>query len=212
MKNELSRPFTIQEAEQALFSTNSNKAPGPDGMNAGVLKSLWHVIHRDFMDFLDKFHSRGHISPGLSSFFIALIPKTLYPSSPGDFRPISLMNASIKLLTKILALRLGKVMNFLVSETQSTFIRKRQISDCILLTSAVYAALKSGKSRGFIVKLDFAKVFDTMNWDFAYQVLQWMNLGNTWVRWIKNIFESSRISVLVNGSPTEEFQPLRGIR
>lgn len=95
MKNELNKSFTVQEAEHAFFSTNSNKAPGPEGMNAGVLKSLWHVIQRDFMDLLGNFNAKGHIPSGLNTSFIALVPKLQEPSSSMDFRPISLMNASI---------------------------------------------------------------------------------------------------------------------
>lgn len=66
------------------------------------------------MEFLAKFHHEGHISSGLSSSFIALIPNLSNPSTPADVRPISLMTTSVKLLTKILALRLGKAMNTLV--------------------------------------------------------------------------------------------------
>lgn len=49
----------------------------------------------------------------------------------------------MKILTKLLAERLKKVLSNLIYDTQSAFIRGRQISDCILMTSEVYHALKS---------------------------------------------------------------------
>lgn len=84
--------------------------------------------------------------------FIVLIPKKLNASKVNDYRPISLMNAAVKLLSKVqllskvLARRLNNIMNGLVSECQFAFIKGRQMSDCILLTTEVYAALKSKKS------------------------------------------------------------------
>lgn len=73
------------------------------------------------------------------------------------------MKVSVKLLTKVLARRLGIVMNHLVNETQSAFIKTRKMSVCILITIEVYLALKYKNSEGVIMKLDFAKAFDTVN-------------------------------------------------
>lgn len=73
------------------------------------------------------------------------------------------MKVSVKLLTKFLARRLGIVMNHLVNETQSAFIKTRKMSVRILITIEVYLALKYKNSEGVIMKLDFAKAFDTVN-------------------------------------------------
>lgn len=212
MKDRLNRSFSLTEVEEALKASDSCKAPGLDGLNTGVLKAIWRSFQKDFMKLLSDFHSKSVIPKGLNSSFIALIPKLKEASSPADFRPISLMNSTIKLLTKVLARRLSEVMNFLITNTQSAFIRSRQMSDCILITNEVYSALHSKKCNGVIMKLDFAKAFDTINWKFIYHIMERMNLGERWVSWIKVLFDSSRISVLVNGTPTDEFSPLRGLR
>jgi len=39
-----------------------------------------------------------------------------------------------------------------------------------------------------------------------------MRFGNTWIKWTKSYLESSSISILVNGSPSEQFQPTKGLR
>lgn len=122
------------------------------------------------------------------------------------------MNVVLKLLTKVLARRLTGVMDHLVSDSQSAFIKKRQMSDCILLTSEVFEALAARKSKGVILKIDFEKAFDTVCWDFLFEVLEQMNFDDKWIDWIKSIFESSKISVLVNGVATDEFCPKQGLR
>lgn len=122
------------------------------------------------------------------------------------------MNVSPKLLSKVLANRLKKVMGYLVSDNQSAFIKNRQMSDCIIITTEVFTALKAKKYRGVIIKLDFAKAFDTVNWNFVFHVLQMMNFDERWISWIKAMYKASKISVLVNGAPTDEFASSRGLR
>lgn len=85
------------------------------------------------------------------------------------------------------------------------------MSDCIIITSEVYSALKARKSRGVIMKLDFAKAFDTVRWDFVYQTLDNISFGPKGIQCIKRVLESSKISVLVNGVPTNEFTLTRGL-
>ena len=185
-----------QEMEIALHDLSDNKAPGPDGMNIKSLKFLWPFI-KDRM----------------SSFsFIALIPKIPCPATVKDFRPISLINSSIKVPLKILASRLATQMHTLVSDNQSGFIKGRQAAESISIAKEVAHSILSKKNRGFILKLDFEKAFHSVNWEFLDSTLIRMNFDSQWCAWIKSILESSRISILVNGTPTREFTPSRGLR
>lgn len=194
----LEESFSLPEIELALKHTDKTKAPGLDGLNAGVLHSLWPSIKNDVLAFFNDFHSTGFIPPGCNSLFIALIPKIVNASSPVDFRPISLINVLMKLLTKVMATRLKVHMSGLVAQEQSAFIQGRQITDGILITSEIVSMLQKKQSRGLIFKIDFKKAFDRVKWSFVYEVMQAMNFGPKWLSWIKAIFESSRISVLVN--------------
>lgn len=205
------KEFTLEEIEDALKDTESSKAPGPDGLNAGVLKSLWSTIKLDVLRFFSNLYHSGVIPKGCNSSFIVLIPKSDSAKHASNFRPISLMNAIMKLLTKVLARILKGVMDILVSDSQMAFIKGMQLSDCVLITSEVYAALKSRKIKGVIMKIDFEKAFDSVRWDFILQVLACMNFDQKWISWIKSILDSARISILDNGSATSEFSPKRGL-
>lgn len=94
------------------------------------------------------------------------------------------MNVVLKLLTKVLARRLKGVKDYLVLDSQSTFIKHRQMSDCILLTSEVYKELAAKKSKGVILKIDFEKAFDTVCWDFLFEALRQINFDDKWIDWI----------------------------
>lgn len=63
-----------------------------------------------------------------------------------------------------------------------------------------------------ILKLDFEKSYDSVNWEFLLSMVSNFGFGGKWLGWIKEFLSSSRISVLVNVSPTEEFSPQGGLR
>jgi len=70
---------------------------------------------------------------------------------------------------------------------------------------------RSGKS-GLCLKVDFKKAYDSVRWEFLYDMLHKLGFHSKWISWIRGCMESAIVSVLVNGSPTEEFKPKRGLR
>lgn len=60
-KKSLVQAFNMSEIEDALFSTNSAKAPGPDGLNARVLKSIWKHIQNDILLFFNNFFETSYL-------------------------------------------------------------------------------------------------------------------------------------------------------
>jgi hypothetical protein len=94
---------------------------------------------------------------------IALIPKVKNPSNVTEFRPISLCNVLYKLIFKVLANRLKKILPQIISKTQSVFILSRLISDNILTTYETLHTMHSrmmGKKGFMAVKLDISKAYD----------------------------------------------------
>ena len=82
---------------------------------------------------------------GLNSSFIALIPKIKDPQSFNDFRPISLIGCVYKIIAKLLANRLSKVMNHLIDERQTTFVKGRQLLHGVLISNEVVEEARRSK-------------------------------------------------------------------
>ena len=72
-------------------------------------------------------------------------------------------------------------------------------------------AKRSNKSC-LVFKVDFEKAYDSISWDFVLYMLEKTGFCSKWVQWIEGCLKSASISILVNGSPTEEFLPKRGLR
>nr|GEX71075.1 RNA-directed DNA polymerase, eukaryota [Tanacetum cinerariifolium] len=115
-------------------------------------------------------------------------------------------------IAKILANRLVGVLGDIVNEVQSAFITERQILDGPCILNEVIQWFKLKKKRSLIFKVDFEKAYDSVRWDFLDDVLKKFGFENKWCAWIQSCLKSSRGSIIINGSPTEEFQFFKGLK
>ena len=63
-----------------------------------------------------------------------------------------------------------------------------------------------------VFKVDFEKAYDSVSWGFLDYMMMRMGFCERWRKWIHGCMSSASISILVNGSPTKEFTPERGLR
>jgi hypothetical protein len=139
-------PFSLEEIEAVVRECDGNKSPGPDGFNFAFVKEFWGLMRGEIRILFDQFHGNATLPQGIISYFLALIPKVKNPEVLGDYRPISLLGCIYKLLSKVLAPRLAKVIGSIVSTSQSAFIKGRQLVDGVLvLNEVVDYAKKTGK-------------------------------------------------------------------
>lgn len=210
--SELITPFSHMEIDQAVASCNPTKSPGPDGFNFSFIKAAWEVIKTDVYEIIQKFWEKGDLPKGCNVAFIALIPKISCPEGFKDFRPISMVGCIYKIIAKILAGRLKKVMGFLVGPHQSSFIEGRQILDSVLIAGELIESCKKSKKAAVLLKLDFHKAFDSVSWPFLTWTLEKMGFPPRWISWITSCVTSAAASILVNGTPSMPFKLQRGLR
>ena len=125
INNDLVAPVTEWEVKLALFAMHPEKAPDPDGMTALFYQKFWDIVKEDLTHMVNQFLFHGEVANGLNDTNICLIPKTTRPNVMSQFRHISLCNVSYKIISKVLCLRLRKVLPDRISETQSAFVAGR---------------------------------------------------------------------------------------
>ena len=91
---------------------------------------------------------------------ITLLPKVQDAEKIQQYRPICLLNCLYKWITKVLTLRLEKVVDKLILENQTAFMKKRDIMNDIMVLHEVLQETKRKNEVGLILKLDFEKAFD----------------------------------------------------
>eukprot|EP00253_Pinus_taeda_P008074 PITA_08074 len=131
--NELDKEVTIEEIEWSIFSMAQDKASSLDGFTVAFYRTHWEIIKKDFVRMVKNFFSKSKLGNSIKSSHLALIPKDPNPQSFDQFRPISLCNVSYKIITKILASRIKKLLPSLISENQGGFVPKRHITDNLIL-------------------------------------------------------------------------------
>jgi hypothetical protein len=68
------------------------------------------------------------------------------------------------------------------------------------------------KVPGVILKLDFEKAYDKVNWKFMMEVLRKKNFPGKWLDWMKQIIEGGKVGININGAPGSFFNTHRGLR
>ncbi|GKC54374.1 RNA-directed DNA polymerase, eukaryota [Tanacetum coccineum] len=126
------------------------------------------------------------------------------------FSPIVLLLEGV--VTKILALRLSLVISDLISDVQTVFLPNRQILNGPFILNELLSWCKFKKQQTLVFKVDFAKAYDSIRWDYLDDVLAAFGFGSKWRSWIKGSLSNGMASILVNGSPTAEFQFFRGLK
>ena len=124
---DLNSEFSQQEIDLVIKSLPNSHAPGPDGFNGIFIKKCWDIINGDFTRLFQDFYSSNIDLRSINSSIIALIPKKDNLETVDDFRPISLLNYSLKCITKLLSTRLQSVIPKLVHENQYGFVKGRTI-------------------------------------------------------------------------------------
>jgi hypothetical protein len=116
-RNLLDSLFERDEILQFVKDLQGDKSPRSDGFTMAFFQKYWHVLEKDILGFFDEFYTKGMFACSLNITFVTLIPKKQKALNIRDFRPITLIGSVYKILAKVLANRLRKVLDGLVSES-----------------------------------------------------------------------------------------------
>ena len=204
--------FREDEVFTAIKEMDGDKASGPDGFTRAFWQASWHLVKGEIMEVFRDFHANETYIRSLNATFLVLIPKKGGAGDLKDFRPISLLGSFYKILAKVLANHLKKVVGKVVSEAQNTFVEGRQITNASLIANELIDHWQKQKEEGVICKLDIEKAFDSINWQFLMKTMRRMGFGPKWTSWIWQCISTARFSVLVNLVPTGFFPSSKGLR
>jgi hypothetical protein len=215
MNGGLLRVFTMGEVDFALKQMHPTKSPGPDGMSACFYQNAWSTIRIAVCSAVLGFLNGGSFEATINETYITLIPKIKNPSRITEYRPISLCNVFYKLIAKVLANRLKKVLPHIISANQSAFVPGRLITDNVLVAFEALQTMDvrmKGKLGYMALKLDMSKAYDRVEWDFLEAVMLKIGFARRWVDLLMVCIRTVTYSVLINGQPHGKIVPTRGIR
>lgn len=145
-------PITIEEIKSAIWCSGGDKSPGPDGYTFKILKHNWDLMQHDITRFVSYFERHGKFAFGCNASFITLIPKMKDPLLLADYRPINLIECMYKVVAKVLASILKRVVRLVVEEVQSTYIKGRNILEGPLIINEIHSWAKKIKRKAIFVQ------------------------------------------------------------
>ena len=164
------------------------------------------------MAFLQAFQQRQVQLERINRSYMVLIPKKPGAVAVDAFRPICLQNCSIKILSKMLTRRLQKEIGNLIDLHQTGFLKGRSISETFVFAAELIQTCNKRRLPTLVLKLDFAKAFDTVIWESLDTILKARGFHDRWCAWMRDILSSSKSAVLVNGCPGPWITCKRGLR
>ena len=222
----LDERIDTDEIEEALMEAATGKSPGLDGIPAELWKELLKKQKRDMAKDRPTFDITSAMKEVFNDIevygvepdtdfnkgWICPIYKKKDKRQIGNYRPITLLNADYKVMTRVLATRLAMVAATLIHPDQAGFIPGRQIFHHIKLTKLLINQAEASEMNGCIVALDQEKAYDKINHDYLWEVLRHMGFPASFIRTIKGLYADAQSVVIVNGETSEAFRVVRGVR
>lgn len=155
------------EIDEAVIGLSAESSPGQDGYTGYLNIKCWDTIKDDLREVVQGFFKGDHLHKGISTTLLVLIPKIVDPTHLSQFRPISLSNFVSKIITKIIATRMAKVLPQVISEEQTGFVKGRNMNESIALAQELVRDIdRKAEGGNVIFKFDMSKAYDRLEWSF----------------------------------------------
>src|SRR6185369_14760026 len=210
-KDELAKPFTIQEVLTAIGSKDNGSSPGPDGIPYELYKTFISPLAHNLCKIFNEVANGAPPPPSWSNTHTILIPKKEEKKTLiQNWRPITLANTDIKILSTILSNRLQTYAPDLIHIDQTGFMKKRHIHNTILDINSLLT-LPNLPNQSFLFLLDWAKAYDRVSHHWISSILQSSNFPSNFQTAIKTTFSHRYTRLFINGHLGKRFKVAKGV-
>ena len=210
-RTQLDAPITELELQKAVYQLQDNKSPGLDGITAEFYKTFWYLIKDKYLLYINTANtsSFGHYRNTSVTTLVYKHKGETYLLT--NYRPISLINVDMKILTKTLANRLKPILPTIIHHSQ-TAVDKRKIDSTVHMIRDLIDLVDKEDSEAAFIFLDQEKAFDRVNHAFLFKVMEAFGIGPQYINWIKKIYANATTKIKINGHLTANIPLHRGVR
>ena len=192
---------------------NNNKSPGSDGLSVEFYKIFWNDIKPFLLNSLNFSLDKNCLTDLQQQSIITLLPKKGNDTlSLNNWRPVSLLNVDYKIASKTVANRIKSLLNNIISNAQTGFLKGRYIGENVRLLEEVINTVNENNNPGLIFFSDFNKAFDNLDHAFIFKCLRHFGFSDYIIQWVKLFYNNAKSRITNNGYLSEQFQIKRGVR
>ncbi|MBN3292510.1 YTX2 protein, partial [Polypterus senegalus] len=209
---QLNREVTFAELTTALGQLKTGKVPGIDGIPVEFYKEFWDVIGLDLLEVFRWSFKTGLLPQSCRRAVITLLPKKGDLCLIKNWRPVSLLCADYKVLSKALANRMVQVLGRVVHPDQNYCVAGRSIFNNIFLIRDILAAAELFGFQTGLIFLDQEKAFDRVSHSFLWNAMKAFGFGGSFIKYIRLLYSDISGIIKVNGGLCAPFSVRRGVR
>ena len=162
------------ELFESFKSMENNKSLGHDGL----YECFWDEIKNPFLASLRRAFLNQELSSSQKQAIIEMLGKKDKDKRfIKNWRLISLLNADMKIINKVLSTRIKNVPPFLISSNQTAYVKNSFVSESGRVILDILEMLNAFAIEGLLVTVDIEKAFDSVNHCFLLQILQKFGFG-----------------------------------
>ena len=213
-KDEMENNITINEMLIAINSLNQKASPGIDGFSLDFYKIFFDDIKDLLFEFYIECFKQKKLSENCQLGIISLIHKGkgLSRDELSNWRPITLSIVDYKIIAKLLANRLKKVISNLVGKQQQGFVKGRNICNIIRGIDDAIEFQRNNNLNNLLFIIDFKQAFDRINTEYICQVFKKFGFGEYYITWLKTLFSNRKSCVKNGGHISELFEVQTGVK
>jgi hypothetical protein len=166
----------------AIGGMKTESALGPNGFIVLFFKKLWLVIKKELMGMVIDFNEWKLDLRRLNYGVIMLVQKTKEANSIRQYRPICLLNVDFKIFPKLMTDRITPRVCKWIDESQTAFIKGRNILEGVVILHEVIHEFKRSSSKGVLFKINFEKAYHKVRWAFVQQILEEKGFPRSWIQ------------------------------
>ncbi|XP_018473851.2 uncharacterized protein LOC108845081 [Raphanus sativus] len=202
-----------EEITKTLMRLNPNKSPGPDGLTSAFFKASWSFLGQEVITSISQFFADSFLPSATNSTILCLVPKRPGATLVSDFRPIACLNTLYKVIARLLVKRIKPILPSVILPCQTAFVKGRLIAENTILAGEIVNGYHKNKDpKRITIKVDIAKAFDTLSWEFLFNCLQGLHLPDILISWLKACVCTPHFTIGYNGMVQGYFKGKRGLR
>ena len=210
----LSKPVSKGELDKVITQIKKEKAPGPFGIYGEHIIYGGYWLHEFIRDWLNKLLKTGVVPECLKRGRVSLLYKRGDCLDPANYRPITISSVMMKVLTRLLNIRLEKVVeeNNFLSDKQFGFRKKYSTADAVLVVSAAIDKARMDNLDAGMASIDLKAAYDMVSREALFKKLEELGLNGSFLKLIEDYYTGDSVVYVVGDSTTNPLFMTQGVK